>query len=159
MNLKLSMRFALRTALGLILYFLLMKTFGLENNHELRLLNFIFIVIGIFGLHRRMFLRGEKHSYLDGLFSGLRMGVIAIVLFMVFMGLYAAVADQEFVQIAKESNIWGGNLDIYQIAVAIMMEGLASCMIISYISMQYFKNRATDTHDWPAESAPPGEGK
>lgn len=135
---------ALKTAAGLIAYFLLMKLFGLVQIHELRLFNFAIILAGTVALHRKMFRTDEHHSYIGGLFAGMRMGSISILLFLAFMSVYASVIDSNFIKVMESSGVWGGKLTLFQSVVAIIFEGLGSTVVISYASMQYFKIYSED---------------
>lgn len=134
-----TMRFAFYTALGLILYFRMMVVFELEEMHELRLFNFIILSIGVWALHRKMFLLKHQYTYLEGLLQGIKMSAFAIFYFMLFLAFYGYVIDPHFIEVMESTNIWGPHLTPFYIGVAVSMEGLASSVIISYISMQYFK--------------------
>ncbi|KAB2814527.1 hypothetical protein [Phaeocystidibacter luteus] len=153
MNIRDLVSYALKTAAGLIGFFMLMKLAGLEQHHELRLFNFVIVLIGTFSLHRKMFLKDGNHGYFSGFFSGIRMSAMAIVFFMVFLSLYASIIDPQFIELAEDSGIWGGKLSLFQTGIAILFEGLASCIVLSYTSMQYFKPYVMDTADWGQESA------
>ncbi|NVK04949.1 MAG: hypothetical protein HWD92_09000 [Flavobacteriia bacterium] len=136
--------YALKTAAGLIAYFLLMKLLGLEQMHQLRLFNFAIILAGTVALHRKMFRTDEHHSYIGGLFAGMRMGSISILLFLAFMSVYASIIDPNFIEVLESSGVWGGKLTLFQSVIAIVFEGLASTVVISYASMQYFKIYSED---------------
>lgn len=146
MNIRNTLTYSILTTLGLIGFFVAMKLFGLEHVHELRLLNFFIILVGVAVLHRKMFKLDGNYGYLGGLMSAL-----SIIIFMVFMSIYASVIDPTFIEVMEESSIWGGNLTLFQTGIAILFEGLASCIIISYTSMQYFKSYAQDKADWSSE--------
>ncbi len=151
MNIRNTLTYSILTTLGLIGFFVAMKLFGLEHVHELRLLNFFIILVGVAVLHRKMFKLDGNYGYLGGLMSGIEMSALSIIFIMVFMSIYASVIDPTFIEVMEESSIWGGNLTLFQTGIAILFEGLASCIIISYTSMQYFKSYAQDKADWSSE--------
>lgn len=144
MNISTSLKYALGTTAGLIAYFIIMKIFGLEAQHELRIFNFVIVLAGVVLLHRSMYNAQPPHSYLNGLFSGFKMGAMATLFFIVFMGIYSTLIDPNFVEVLQSGSIWGGQLSIPQIVIATLFEGLGSCAIISFISMQYFKDLSSD---------------
>ncbi|NVK29198.1 MAG: hypothetical protein HWE14_14185 [Flavobacteriia bacterium] len=153
MNIRDLVSYSLKTAAGLIGFFILMKLAGFEQHHELRIFNFIIVLLGIFALHKKMFLKDGNHGYFSGFFSGIRMSALAIIFFVVFLSLYASVFDPQFIEVVEDSGIWGGKLSLFQTGIAILFEGLASCVLLSYISMQYFKAYVEDKADWSQESA------
>lgn len=137
---KLPIKYGALTAVGLIVYFLLMKLFGLETNFLLRIFNFVFIVAGIYALLKTLYSPpNEGPSYFAGLGSGIVLTVTAIVIFLVFLGAYVTYIDPTFMQVLEDSQIWGADLELVEITFAIFVEGLASGLIISFALMQYFK--------------------
>lgn len=137
---KLPIKYGALTALGLIVYFVLMKLLGLETNFLLRIFNFVFIVAGIYAMYRAMYnAPNDGPSYFAGLGSGIVLTVTAVIVFLVFLGAYVTYFDPDFMQILEDSQIWGADLELVEITFAIFVEGLASGLIISFGLMQYFK--------------------
>lgn len=139
--------YGLYTALGLIFYFLAMKVIGQETNIWLRLLNFFILGAGVYMLLKKMF--GKKHtyySYFDGLKMGVVLTVTAVATFVIFLALYVEFVDPAFIAILENSQIWGNQLTIEEAAFAILIEGLASGVVISFTWMQHFKKNLSDTN-------------
>lgn len=130
------------TALGLIVYFILMKLAGQEANFVLRFFNFLIVIAGIYFLFKKMY-GGTSNfpSYFEGLGSGLVLTVTAVVLFVGFMAIYVPVIDPDFIHVLENSQIWGNNLTLAQAAFAIIIEGIASGAVISFALMQHFKRK------------------
>ncbi len=138
---KLPIKYGALTALGLIVYFVLMKLLGLETNFLLRIFNFVFIIAGIYAMYRVMYnAPNEGPSYFAGLGAGVVLTVTAVLVFLVFLGAYVTYVDPSFMQVLEDSKIWGADLELVEITFAIFVEGLASGLIISFGLMQYFKN-------------------
>lgn len=139
---KRTVPYAFYTAGALIAYFFLMKIFGLEKNFYLRIFNLFIIGAGIFFLYRNSLVRDkeERSGYLQSLFSGALLTIVTIVIFAVFLGLYIQFLDPELLN-AISSGLWPGIAgSVTQEVLVILMEGLASGFIISFILMQYFKS-------------------
>lgn len=141
-----SMKYGLATGIGLMVYFMTMVAVDLENVVELRLFNFFIMMAGVYALHRHMYqTQAVKASYLSGLFAGFRLSVIAVTSFVLFLGFYSILINPEFTEFLGSGNLWGASLTPYQAAVAIGFEGVASSLILSFLSMQYFKAFAVDS--------------
>ena len=139
-----SISYGILNGISLIVYFLLMKLLGLEENLMLRLFNFVIVATLIFLAHRSSYLGVEKTpGYVEGLFIGFRTGVIGVAIFIAFMGLYVQFIQPDFMQIIQKSQIWGNDLELWQVALAIAVEGVCSVAVISFASMQYFKHYIT----------------
>jgi len=133
-------KYGLSTALALIIYFLIMKLLGLEGNFALRFFNFFILISGCYFLLKKIYSEGEGGtSYFTGLISGVVLTVTAVVVFTVFMAVYVLFIDPSFMAILEESQIWGSHLELEQAAFAIIIEGIASGVVISFALMQYFK--------------------
>lgn len=134
-----SILYGIYTALGLMLYFLLMKIFGLEDNMYLRLFNAVIVVFGVYRLINNRVKSKLPMSYVEGLFMGFTLSLVAVLNFIIFLGLYIKLFDPSFINILENSMIWGSNLTITKAALALFVEGMASGAIISFACMQYFK--------------------
>lgn len=136
---KKSIVYGLLTALALVIYFLIMKVLGLETNFYLRIFNFVIIVAGVYALLNSMIKTDSNVSYFEGFGAGFRLTLIAVIAFLVFMGLYTKFIDPSFVKVLENTGIWGSNISLSQAAFAIFIEGMASGVVISFAWMQYFK--------------------
>lgn len=136
--------YALFTSGALIAYFLLMKLFGLETNFYLRIFNLFIMIGGIFFLYRNTFVRGnndERVGYLQGLLMGAQLTIISVVIFIVFLGLYIKFIDPGFIGVLESTGLWAtSGISVTEAVMGILIEGLASGIIISFALMQYFKS-------------------
>ncbi|MCA1752569.1 MAG: DUF4199 domain-containing protein [Cryomorphaceae bacterium] len=140
-----SIKYGLLTGAALIVYFLLMKLAGLEGNFALRFVNFFILISGCYLLLRSIYSgKNADGSYFSGLVAGVVLSVTAVITFTAFMALYVLAIDPEFMKILENSQIWGNHLELEQAAFAIIIEGMASGVVITYSLMQYFKRFIND---------------
>ncbi len=140
-----SINYGLRTAVGLIAYFLIMKLLGFETNFFLRVFNFFILIGGTYLMFRSAVASGKPFTYLEGLAFGFTLTITAVITFILFMALYTGIFDPNFVTVLESSGMWGSQLTLQQAAFAIFIEGMASGAIISFSWMQYFKKYAVRT--------------
>ncbi|MFT2007866.1 DUF4199 domain-containing protein [Pontibacter sp. 13R65] len=142
---KTGLKYGIFTALALVAYFLLMKLLGLAHIIELRFLNGLILAGGIV-----MAIKNYKQS-VDGMiryFKGLGVGTItaitATVLFAVFMLLYIKLFDTKMLEVLSAERYFGERMTVTPgvvIFMVLMVEGLISGFLISFIAMQYFKRQ------------------
>lgn len=129
-------------SLGLISFFLLMKGLNLHEILALRYLNFLFLFAGIiFVLYQYQKKNATKGvDYFTGLKMGIRISLLAVIPFAIFMGIYLVV-DENFMNYIKHTADFGNYLTPGLAAGSILVEGVSSGVIITYMSMQYFKEK------------------
>lgn len=130
----------LSVLMSLIVFFIVMKLVGLFEVLELRYFNFIFLLSGIliafYNYRKKNSVQGI--DYLSGLRMGLRISLIAVLPFAIFMGIYLKV-DEGFMNYVKENAEFGRYLSPGIVSGVIAIEGIASGVITTFIAMQYFK--------------------
>src|ERR1044072_3991889 len=115
---KLSMIAGVLICLAMMAYFFIMKISGLVAIPELRLLNIVIMLIGTWLTIRHYNQRSKSHiQYFEGLSLGFATVQVAITVFAVFIGIY-----------------------LYKIDPDLLVEGMVSGLVISFIVMQYFKD-------------------
>jgi len=146
---KRTVPYAFYTAGALIAYFFLMKIFGLERNFYLRIFNFFIMGAGIFFLYRNSLVKdnNEHSGYLQSLMSGALLTIISVAVFIVFLGLYIRFLDPQFLEVLGSSGLWPvSGVSISQVVIGILIEGISSGFMLSFILMQYFKS-AIPSHE------------
>jgi len=131
---------ALKIVLGIVIYFFVMKLFGLDTISELRFLNFLFVVWGVNSAIRNNIQKNKDTFYISNLFIGVSTSVIAVGIIIIGLISYVSLIDPSFVSVLEQSFLWGSNLTLPLIIFAIAIEGIASSVICSFILMQYWKN-------------------
>ncbi len=131
-------KYAGLTFLGLVVYFLLMKLFGLETRVELRYFNFIILLIGLRLFILRM--KRENNGQLDYLHSlgyGFVMAALSTLFFSAFMFIYLSYIDTAMMQHIQAHEPFGQYLNPGSAAIVLLLEGDASGAIISFVFAQY----------------------
>jgi hypothetical protein len=134
---------ALKIVLGVILYFFAMKLLGLESTSELRFLNFIFVAWGINSSIKSNIKKNQDTLYISNLFIGVSTSIIAMGIILIGLIMYVSLINTGFISTLEDLHLWGKNLSIPFIVFAIIIEGIASAVIFSFIIMQYWKNHST----------------
>ncbi|WP_242919432.1 DUF4199 domain-containing protein [Pontibacter liquoris] len=147
---KIGIKYGLLTTAGLIVYFLIMDLLGLTHYTALHFLNGIILTIGVV-----MAIRGYKQSvngqisYFKGLGAGIITSAVATLLFAVFMVLYVKIGSGKLLKELSSQPYLGEGLAAtpgFVIFMVLMMEGVISGVMISFIAMQFFKR---DEHKVP----------
>lgn len=124
----------------LILYFCVMTWGSLSEILLLRFLNFFILLGGIlfaFKLYSRAI--HERIDYFTGLKIGIRITLIAVIPFALFIALFLSY-DSHLMQVIQHSIGIGEYLNPVTAAGAVCMEGISSGLIITFAAMQYFKS-------------------
>lgn len=139
-----ALRYGLITTVGLIILFFIMKVFGWVHTIELRALN-VFILAGgvIMALRAFKATKPDSFTYLKGLGLGVLTGIWASIVFALFVFIYTNFVDPAFMQSIIENEPFGQYLNPYIAAVAVAVEGIASGMIVAFITMNYMDTSAT----------------
>jgi hypothetical protein len=140
---KIGLKYGLFTAFGLIGYFLLMKLFGLEDIIELRFLNGLIMAAGVVMAIKafKEYKQGQI-GYFQGLGAGIITAALGTVLFAVFMVVYIKAFDDSLLTVLAGNQFFGEHMDITPgivIFMVLMLEGLISGFMVSFIAMQWFK--------------------
>jgi Protein of unknown function (DUF4199) len=139
--------YGLKTAVGLMLYFLLMQLIGLSHHVELRLLNLLVLVGGIYFALKKFKNTHEDHmNYFRGLVTGVATGAIASVVFAIFLFIYMKV-DPSLLKSVQENEPMGHYLNEYMSAFIVALEGVFSGLLVTFVLINYIN---TDEVNDPA---------
>lgn len=139
-SLKVALKYGIFVTSILTAYFLILRLFGLHENPFLRLFNGVAMAIGIYyAIKYYKLLTGDAFTYVDGFKTGLITGFVATILFTLFMAVYMFHLDPEFTQ--KLLGEWFKNYGVGAgiLIFIILIEGLASTVILTLTFMQIFK--------------------
>lgn len=135
-----TIRFGIYMFLSMVALFFIMKLMGLEKITELRLLNIL--IAGYFSnrLAQNNLIEDAEIDYVSNLGSLLFANMIAVFLSAISLFFYVKLIDPSFMLSLGNGFFLGNNLTIEKIAIAILMEGAAASIIVSFSLMQYWKN-------------------
>lgn len=140
---KIGLKYGLLTAAGLILYFFLMKLLGLIHVTELRFLNGVIMAIGVvLAIKAYKTVSAGNIGYFKGLGTGVITAIIGTVIFASFMVAYVSIAGDDMIEMLTAERYFGDRIESTPgivIFSVLMLEGLISGFLISFIAMQYFK--------------------
>jgi hypothetical protein len=124
----------------LVGFFLMMKSLGLHEIVSLHYFNGVFLLLGLLFLFSKVSKKNEtnKIEYFDGMKTGMRMTLIAIIPFAFFIGFYLKI-DVEFMTFLNRNAIFGKYLTPLVSAGAVAVEGIVSGFLLTFILMPYFK--------------------
>lgn len=129
--------YGLKTAVGMALYFLLMQMVGLSHHVELRMLNLLIQVAGIYFALKKFKNTHEDHmNYFRGMVVGVATGAIASVVFALFLFIYMKLDNSLLVSI-QENEPMGHYLNEYMSAFIVALEGLFSGMLVTFVLINY----------------------
>ncbi|MFD2512596.1 DUF4199 domain-containing protein [Pontibacter locisalis] len=147
---RVGIKYGVLTAAGLIGYFVIMMLLGLTDVIELRFLNGVIMAIGV-----TLAIRAYKISvngqiaYLQGFGVGTITAVVATTLFAALMVLYIKIAGEGLVSTLSTQRYLGERVMSTPgvvVFIVLMLEGVISGVMISFIAMQWFKR---DEHKVP----------
>lgn len=121
-------------------FFFVSKLLGLHENPYLRFLNLLFVVFGV----RRAIVTNidlnKETNYITNLGLGLQTSAIAVILSIIGVVGYIEFLNPEFLTTMNQSFLIGGNLSTAEIFITLLIEGMASSLISSFVVMMFYKN-------------------
>ncbi|WP_276499722.1 DUF4199 domain-containing protein [Pontibacter litorisediminis] len=142
---KIGLKYGLLTAAALIAYFFLMKLLGMVHIIELRFLNGIIMAVGIvLALKAYKQLNNGQISYFKGLGTGLITAVVGTVVFAAAILVYVKTVGNSLVEMLSADRYFGERIvETPGIVIfsVLLLEGVISGFMITFIAMQWFKQR------------------
>ncbi len=127
-------------------WFFVMKLFGWEQIQGLRFVNVIFAV-----LFTNMVAKSNAHEvedigYVRNFGMLLMVNIVAVALSVIGFYIYTNFLDPASLEEIEKGFFWGNNLSPLEISAALLLEGAAGGLIISFTLMQYWKDRRKKIH-------------
>ncbi|MEO6302448.1 MAG: hypothetical protein ABIP51_04690 [Bacteroidia bacterium] len=138
-----SIAVGISTSIVLSAYFLLIKTYALENIFYLRAANIFILLGGIVTAERLCSSRiAHKIDYLKGIRIGTQVTLLATIPYVIFM-YFTIKMDPAFMSYIQNNTNFGKFLTPLPACVAgiVTIEGVVSGFILTYVFMQYFKRK------------------
>jgi hypothetical protein len=140
---KIGLKYGFLTALGLIVYFVVMKLLGFAHILEFRFLNALILTLGIImALKSLKAINKGNIKYLQGLGTAFLTALVSTTLFAVFMLIYIKGFDDSLVKVLSADRMIGERIESTPglvVFMVLMLEGVISGFMIGFIAMQYFK--------------------
>ena len=128
-------------ALALIAYFFLMYALGLIHVIELRLVNLLFLIAGVYFALRqyRRTHRGQM-DYFRAFTTGMGTAAIGTLTFAVFILIYLHI-DQNLMQVIAERQPLGFYLNPYIASFMVSLEGIFSGLFVTFLLTNFLAAR------------------
>jgi glucan phosphoethanolaminetransferase (alkaline phosphatase superfamily) len=129
--------YGLRIAAGLIVYFLIMKVAGFSHVVELRLVNIVILIAGVYLALKKFKHTHEEHlNYFRALVTGVATGAIGSVIFALFLFIWMKV-DVGMMEHIQTTDPMGRYLNPYIAAFIVALEGVFSGLLVTFILINY----------------------
>lgn len=143
---KHSMKYGTLITILLIVYFLIIRAFGLHTITVLSAFNAVIFGFGIFHAIKSFKESHKKFDYQKGFQTGLMSGVFASIVFGIAMAVYIYHIDADFA--GHVMNDW--NLELnnasFILVVSVIIMGLATSFILTLAFMQLLKDSWNTKH-------------
>lgn len=128
--------------LGIGIYFFIIDMAGLADEFYLRIFNLFIVAFGV-NLTLKQNNREGIRGYFKNLTSGIVTSMIGAILSVGSLYFYIEYrGGEEYLQSLSEGFLFGGgHLNSAYYTVGLLFESIASSVIISFVLMQYWKNK------------------
>lgn len=129
---------------GIALLFLLVNLIGLQELTYLRALNAFIVFYGIYRTYK-MNKNSGVNSLGENLISMLKTGIVGVVSSVIGLAIYATLqGGQAYLDTISYGFLYGKNPSLNEYCFGLLIEGIASAVIISLIIIQSSKVRNTN---------------
>lgn len=129
--------YGLRIGIGLIVYFVVMHLVGLSHHVELRLLNLLILVTGVYLALKKFRASHTSHlNYFRGLVTGVSTAAIGSFIFAAFLFGYMKL-DDSLMRSIVENEPMGRYLNPYIASFIVALEGLFSGLLVTFALINF----------------------
>jgi hypothetical protein len=129
--------YGVKIGVGLIVYFVVMHLTGLSHHVELRLLNLLILVAGVYlALKKFKETHGSQLNYFRALITGVATATVGSCIFAVFLFIYMKV-DTSLMDSIEKNEPMGRYLNPYIAAFIVALEGLFSGLLVTFILINF----------------------
>ena len=143
---RIPQSYGFRIALGLIAYFMVMHLVGLAHEVELRLLNLLILVTGVYlALKKFRETHEDQLNYFRALITGVSTAAIGSCIFAAFLFTYMTL-DDNLMRSIVENEPMGRYMNPYIASCIVALEGLFSGLLVTFVLINFV---ATDEVNEP----------
>ncbi|SRR5690606_24987861 len=129
--------YGIRIAIGLIVYFVVMHLLGYSHNVELRLLNLLILVTGVYlALKKFKETHSSQLNYFRALSIGVATAAIGSFIFSLFLFVYMLV-DVDFMKFIQDNEPMGRFLNPYMASFIVLLEGVFSGLLVTFVLLNW----------------------
>jgi hypothetical protein len=127
---------------GISVFFILMQLLGLSKNFYLRIFNIVFVFYGVNQTIKQNIAEGKKAYFPNLVSAGLTalIGVVLSIIGLLFFIYYKG--GDAYINELSEAFLFGG-VSVNEYSFGLLFEGLASGMIVVFITLQLWKGKIT----------------
>ncbi len=127
-------------SISIALFFLLMEFLKASDNYYLRILNLLFVFYWVNHTIKQNLMEG-KNGYLTNLLSAGLTAVLGVVISVVGLLVYIySKGGSAYISRLSEQFLFGG-VSVNEYCFGLLFEGLASSIIVVFITMQFWRNK------------------
>lgn len=128
---------------GITFYFFLMEIFGLSNLFYLRILNGAIVFYGVNRTLKSNFAEGNS-GYVSNLLSAGITAFLGVVFSIIGLLIYIYLrGGNAYINTLSEDFLFGGKPSANEYCIGVLFEGLASAVIIVFVTMQLWRNKTS----------------
>ena|SRR6218665_1055732 len=135
-----AIQYGIYSFVGIGIFFLLMKAFGLENVAFLRVFNLLIIFYFSNRLARINAQENTSDQYLKSFASLFLANAITVILSVFSFAIYVSFIDVDFLSRFEGGILFAKHITLGQALASVVLEGMAGSLIVSYTLMQYWKD-------------------
>ena len=134
---RIPQSYGLRIAIGLIAYFVVMNLLGYSHRVELRLLNLLILVAGVYlALKKFRETHEERLNYFRALATGVSTAAVGSSIFAVFLFVYMSL-DTTLMNSIVQNEPMGRYLNPYMAACVVALEGCFSGLLVRFVLINF----------------------
>jgi hypothetical protein len=137
---KISLKYGIFVGLAHIVYFLIMRVFGLLHIVELSFFSAVFLIIGIvMAISSLKRAKGGEIHYFEGLATGVTVGVVSSTILALFLVMYISLFDATYLSNLQASSLFPRGLSMIALFALTIIYGTWPGFIIAFVAMQWYK--------------------
>ncbi|WP_010135241.1 hypothetical protein [Ochrovirga pacifica] len=143
---KIVFKNALKIYALIVGFYFLIKVIGFSHIMGLRFVNILFVLWGVNTAIKTNITERYDSVYFNNLFVGFATSFLAVLATLISMVLYVSFIDDSLLLMLQQSSFWGNHLTLPRIVFAMTIEGAASCIISTFMLMQYWKKHKVTSY-------------
>lgn len=129
--------------IGIAVFFITMSVLGLANLFYLRVLNVLFVFYGVNRTIKMNFAENKKEFVFNAT-SAMTTSIIGVVMSVFGLAIYSYLQGGDlYVQSLSKTFLFGGSPSIVSYSFSLLIEGIASSVIVTLLLMLYWNNKLT----------------
>ncbi len=137
---KFIFKSAILTSIAMIAYFFLLRGMHLDEMPILRLLNFVFIFLGVNYTIEKNITINKETQYWKSFLAGVYATLLTVIISLAILTIYVYYVQPSFINILQNSFfLWKNNFSFPIILFIIFIQGIAASVISAFLIMRYWK--------------------